>query len=302
MGNMNKLPEDVITKITSTHTNLSKSQQKVVEFILDKGIEALYMTSSQIADAVAVNRSTVVRTAQALGYEGFSELQTALQANYSQQFRPSSWHEAVSENLIEQLVEVDESNIHSVLRHMVQIETRNLSILPELINSDDFKKAVDVLITARTVNLMGYQLSKAIAMNFYYPLSLVRPECYLLEPESASLIRRMSQFSSEDVLFAISNYPYSRLTLQSVEFARSVGSTVVALTDSLLSPIAKQADITLVIPSRLWFFGNSIVTFALVNALSASVLLISPNSVETERRQTEKIYKQLRTFIEDDTD
>lgn len=300
MGPIEPLPIDVIKQITNTYDSLSKSQQKVVEFMLDKGLEALYMTSSEIAEAVALNRSTVVRTAQALGYEGFSELQTALQEYFSQQFAPREWLDIGRRDLMESLEEVGESDSHSILRQMVQIETQKLVSLPDLINQEDFNRAVELLSGARSVNLMGIQLSNSVAMNFFYPLNLIRGECYLLTTETTPLIRRLSQLNQADVFFAISNYPYARITLQCIKHARSVGAAIIALTDSHVSPVAKHSDITFVIPSRLWFYANSVVPFTLVNALSAAVLKRTPDSLTEEREQVKKAYKNLQIFLEDD--
>ena len=81
--------QDVIAVIRTQHDSLSTSQQKVTEFLLAHGLDVIHYTVTQIADSVQVNPSTVVRTAQALGYKGFPELQNELREQLMRQARLS---------------------------------------------------------------------------------------------------------------------------------------------------------------------------------------------------------------------
>ena len=75
----NQTNTDVMTQIRIQYDSMSKSQQRVAAFLLTHGIDVVYLSAARIAELVDVNRSTVVRTAQSLGYEGFPDLQSDLQ-------------------------------------------------------------------------------------------------------------------------------------------------------------------------------------------------------------------------------
>src|SRR5262245_13301804 len=79
---MTQASGDIETRMRMAYDSLSKSQRKVTEFLLTHGIDVVYLSAARIAKLVQVNRSTVVRTAQALGYEGFPDMQAALQAHF----------------------------------------------------------------------------------------------------------------------------------------------------------------------------------------------------------------------------
>ena len=74
---------DILMLIREAYAGMSAGQQKVLEFFLSRRLEAVYLSAARIAEMVDVSHSTVVRTAQALGFDGFPEFQTALQEQLS---------------------------------------------------------------------------------------------------------------------------------------------------------------------------------------------------------------------------
>jgi DNA-binding MurR/RpiR family transcriptional regulator len=288
--------DDIIRRINATLDSLSKGQQKVVEFMLKQGIEGLYMSSTRIADVVGVNRSTVVRTAQALGYPGFTDFQTALQDHFSRQFGSVDLIDIGTKQLRKDLDGSNPADLHAVLRHMVLNEIQKLTTVPDLIPAADFERAVDLLVGARSVAIIGLHLSKALALNFLYPLRLLRQSVFLLEPETIDYMRILSSLDEKAVLFTISNNLYSREALRCMEYARDVGATVITLTDSAIGPPARRADLALVIPAGLWFYGNSAVPFTVLNALCAAVLLRNPTP-PPDLSKVEQAFQQFDMFV-----
>jgi DNA-binding MurR/RpiR family transcriptional regulator len=288
--------DDIIGRINATLESLSKGQQKVVEFMLKQGIEGLYMSSTRIADVVGVNRSTVVRTAQALGYPGFTDFQTALQEHFSRQFGSVDLIDIGTKQLRKDLDGSNPADLHAVLRQMVLIEIQKLTTVPDLIPAPDFERAVDLLVGARSVAIIGLHLSKAIALNFLYPLRLLRQSVSLLEPDTIDYIRILAALDENDVLFTISNNLYSREALRCMEYARDVGATVITLTDSPIGPPARRADLALVIPAGLWFYGNSAVPFTVLNALCAAIMLRNPTPPR-DLTKVEQAFQQFDMFV-----
>ena len=300
MAENNHHHNDVVKQIAAAHETLTKTQRKVVQFLLNEGLEALYLSSSQIADALNINRSSIVRTAQALGYRGFADLQTALQMHFAAHSGSRDWFDIGSQRLIKELEEAGSSELHSVLLHMVQIETQKLVALPDLIPGEDFERAVDLLLAARSIQIMGLYLAHSLALNLFYPLRSMGLDCVLLQPESVEFERHLAGISEGDVLFAISNARYARATLQSIEIAKDAGAAVVTLTDSLLSPAAARSDVAFVIPAKLWFYSNSVAPFTLLNALSAALLLRLDNGSPGELPRVKRVFQHFQTFLADD--
>lgn len=293
--------DDIIRRINAALDSLSKGQQKVVEFMLKQGIEGLYMSSTRIADEVGVNRSTVVRTAQALGFPGFSDFQAALQLHFSRQFGSVDLIDIGVKQLRQDFDDSNPADPHTVLRQMVANEIQKLTMVPDLIPPADFERTVELLIAARTITIMGLHLSKALALNFFYPMQLIHRDCRLLEPDTVGYMRMLASLNSQDVLFTISNKRYSREALRCMEYARDVGAIVITLTDNPIGAPARRADLALVIPEGLWFYGNSAIPFTVLNAVCAAVLLHNPNPMPDLSR-IEQAFQQFDMFAGDEGD
>src|SRR5262245_35657740 len=110
------MTSDVITHIRTAYDTMSKSQQKVAEFLLTHGIDVVYLPAARIAEMTGVNASTVVRAAQALGYEGFAELQAALQDQLLRQTSPVERLQITSKQLTEAMADGSESVLHNMVR------------------------------------------------------------------------------------------------------------------------------------------------------------------------------------------
>jgi DNA-binding MurR/RpiR family transcriptional regulator len=284
--------EDVITVIREKHNSLSTSQQRVAKFLLGHGLDVTYFTVTQIAESVGVNPSTVVRTAQSLGYKGFPELQTALREQLMRQARLSERLQIGSQQLIDNLRKGQiASGETSIFQTVLREEIDNLLNLTQHVPVEVFEKTVDLLDKARQVFILGLGTSFAPALNFGNILRYVRPNTVVLKPGIDPLPSQLESLSSNDLLFAICFARYTRETLTTMEYARKVGAGIVALTDSLVSPAAQRADLSLVVPYRLWLYGNSVAVFALLNSLMGALFVRDPKAAEKRLEHLEFLFE-----------
>jgi len=289
---MKTTPPDAITHIRTNYDTMSKSQQKVAEFLLTHGVGVVYLSAARIAEMTGVNASTVVRTAQALGYEGFAELQGALQDQLLRQTSPVDRFQISSKQLTEALAEGGES----VLHNMVRTEIKNLEGLLQQLPTADFEQAVGMIEGARRVYIIGLRNSLPLALNFAVLLRYVRRDVRVLEPGRQTLADQLEELDASDLLFSIAYGRYVRDTLRCMDYAQSVNARVIALTDSTLSPAAKRANLALIVPFRLWSFGNSLASFAVLNAIFGALFLRHAGTAQERLKHLDRIYDALDVF------
>lgn len=289
---------DVMTRIKAAYASLSKSHQKVADFILDHGIEVVYLSATSIAEAVNVNRSTVVRTAQSLGYEGFLDLQTDLQVQLLGQVRS-----AASSTQAPAEIQSSASNevVDSVLYRIVHTELRNVERILQQVPLEDFDRAVELLASARRVYIVGLRGSYPLAQTFAMLLHYVRPDCFILESGSKALPDQIEQISKDDVLFAISYTRYVHGTILCAEYAKEIGASIVAVTDDASSSAFKLADLAFVIPFRLLWYANSVALFTLINALFAALFLRNPKATQQRIARLNLLYEKFQLFQDETT-
>ena len=284
--------EDTIAVIRAYHSSLSASQRKVTEFLLAHGLDVIHYTVTQIAESIGVNPSTVVRAAQSLGYKGFPEFQSALRKQLMRQARLSERLQIGSAQLIENLrIGQTTAGETSIFQTILREEVNNLLTLTQHVPVEDFEKAVDWLDETRQVVVIGLGTSLAPALNFGNILRYVRANTFVIKPGIDSIPSQLETLSGDDLLFAICFARYTRETLIAMEYARNIGARVVTLTDTPVSPAAKRADLALIVPYRLWLYGNSVAVFALLNSLMGALFIRNPQSAEKRLEHLEFLYE-----------
>lgn len=290
---------DVETRMRTAYGSLSKSQQQVTEFLLTHGIDVVYLSAARIAKLVQVNRSTVVRTAQALGYAGFPDMQAALQAHFLSRLSSIERFQYGSRQLIEEMHEPREDG-DSVLHRVIQTEIEHIETLLQSITTENFEQIVDMLATARRIYVVGLRASTPLAMHLAIPLRLIRPNCTIISYNSADgLVDQLETLGEGDVLFAITYSRYARDTINVMDYARTAGAKIVVLTDNPISPAATRADRVFVVPFRVWLYSNAAAPYVLLNAIFSALFLRFGDRVPERLEKLEQIYNQLETFTDE---
>ena len=281
---------DVIKRVRDHYGNMGKSQQKVAEFFITSE-EALYLSAARIAEILEVSHSTVVRTAQAIGFEGFPNLQAALQEQVFGRTTSAAAYELGKRKLGEDGQQ--DADPATLLRRLMLEDVHNIEVLANTISAEDFNASIDRLINARGVYVIGLRSSAPIARLFGTALRQMRPNCILLEPGTGDLVDQIFEMDEHDVLYAICFGRYATMTLRCMDFARSVGAHVITITDTPLSPAARRANVSFVVKNGVWFHGASAALLSLVNAFISAMLMQQP---EQAKQRLERIGNTLKYF------
>lgn len=293
--------KDVLQHIRTSFDRMSKSQRKVAEFLLTYGIDVVYLSASRIAELIDVNRSTVVRTAQALGYEGFGDLQADLQKQLLKRFSTADRVRMDLMRLSEDIEEsVGDGRDLAILQSMARAEIKDLENMVSRISEADFARAVDMLEKGQKIFVLGLRGSLPLAMGFIFLLRHVRTNCFLLEPGVDNFADQLISMTSDDVLFTISYSRYANETIRCMEYAHKLGTPIITLTDSPVSPVAKRADLTFVLLFRMYLYRNTSTPMILLNSLVAALSARQHKDSQARLERLEEIYDQFDVFRRDD--
>ena len=193
--------EDIVGWIRLNHESLSPSQQLVAEFLLKGGINVIHHTITEIAEEVGVNSSTVVRTAQALGFDGFPELQSVLRSQFLNQAKIAQRMQIGSQKLIEDL-SADVSDERHLFNTVLRDEVQNLLDLPQHVPTDAFDKTVDMIDAADHVYIIGLGASFPLALNFGNFLRYIRPNTTVLTPGIDPIPAQLTPLTKDDLIFS----------------------------------------------------------------------------------------------------
>ena len=282
------MPKDILSTIQASMGGFSKGQRLIARFILDSYDKAAFMTAGRLGRTVNVSESTVVRFAAELGYEGYPAMQKALQ-------------EMIRNKLTSiQRIEVSNDRIgnQDLLSTVMQSDMEKIRLTLEEADRASFSAAVDAIVSARRIYLLGVRSAAAIAsfMGFYF--NLIFPDVVLMQVAAVSeVFEQMLHIGPGDVIIGVSFPRYSRRTVKAMEFARDRGATVIAITDSIDSPLAPIADHALLAKSDMASFVDSLVApLSLVNALIVAIGRRMDNDLSATFGQLEQIWDEYQIY------
>ena len=241
----------------------SKGQKLIANFILNSYDKAAFMTASRLGKTVNVSESTVVRFAAELGYDGYPAMQKALQ-------------EMIRNKLTAvQRIEVSNDRIgnHDILSMVLQSDIEKIRMTLEEADREAFGHTVDTILDAKRIYILGVRSAAAIASFLGFYFNLIFENVTLVNTTSASeIFEQLLRVKKGDVVIGVSFPRYSKRTVKAMEFAHDRGASVVAITDSVTSPLAAIADHALLAKSDMASFVDSLVApLSMVNALIVAV-------------------------------
>ena len=285
---------DLITKIQSELPGFSKGQKQIARFILEHYDKAAFMTASRLGVTVGVSESTVVRFATELGYDGYPHLQRALQEMIRNKLTSVQRMEVAG----------DRMGGRDVLQTVLHADTDMIRVTLDEIDRDAFQGAVDALMGAKRIYILGVRSSSALASFLGFYFNLLFENVTLVHTNSVSeIFEQVLRVGPGDVLFGISFPRYSKRTLSAMKYARDRGARVIALTDSQLSPLARVADHVLLARSDMASFVDSLVApLSVINALIVADGMSRRDEIEQTFNKLERIWEEYDVYEKPEDD
>ena len=286
------MSKDILSLISSKMNTFSKGQKLIANYILSSYDKAAFMTASKLGEYVGVSESTVVRFASTLGYAGYPQLQKALQ-------------ELIRGKLTSiQRIQVsrDQMSGADILGSVMQRDMNSIHNVIDRLDRDAFSCAVDKLLGAKHIYILGVRSSSFLAgyLNFY--MHLIFKNVTLVQSSAAGEIyEQLAHIGRGDVLVGICFPRYSKMAIHAVEYASRKGGDVVAITDSALSPLYQMASVSLLAPCDMISFVDSMAApLSLLNALILAVGQQRRDDLSATLADMEQVWSRYSIFGKDD--
>ena len=257
------MQQDVLSLIESNRSAMSKGQRRIADYIETEYDKAAFMTAAKMGKTVDVSESTVVRFAVSLGFEGYPEMQKAMQEMVLNRLTSVQRLEVANDRLGQQ----------DILSTVLQSDMEKLRRTEETLDRDAFNKAVDAIVNAKQVFILGVRSTAPLAQFLGYYLRYLSDSVHIVTASGAgAMFEQIVGVSAEDAVIAFSFPRYSSTTVKGVQYCRSAGATVIGITDSMVSPLAENCDHVLLAKSDMLSLVDSLVApLSLVNALIVGV-------------------------------
>ncbi len=283
---------DLLKKLQDNMSEFSKGQKLIANYIVNHYGKAAYMTAAKLGEVVGVSESTVVRFAIELGYDGYPKLQKVLQ-------------ELIKSKLTSvQRIEVSSNRINegNILKSVLQSDMEKIKITMDEIDRNTFNSTVETILNARRIYILGVRSSAPLASFLGFYFNLIFDNIRLVHTTSVSeIFEQIINASSGDVVIGISFPRYSKRTIKAMQFAKDHGVSVIAITDSNESPLARYANYSLIARSDMASFADSLVApLSVINALIVAVGMRRKEHLYKTFERLETIWDEYQVYEKTD--
>lgn len=283
---------NLLSDIEARMPEFSKSQRYLADFIINHYEKAAFMTAAKLGAAVNVSESTVVRFAIEMGFEGYPEMQKALQ-NFSKNRLTSlqrldiAGDRLAGGNLIKNVLTQDMDRIRTTLENL---------------SEESFNAAVDKIISAKKIYIFGAMSSDILSRFLHNYLSLAFENVIYVSPiNSSGILKSLIRIGEGDVMISLSFPRYSKNTITATDYAKKCGANIIAITDSANSPLAEYADELLLAKSDMVSFADSLVApLSLINAILVAVGMRCRSELESTLMTLENLWAESEAYKKDE--
>ena len=261
--------EELIRLIHDRFDQMSKTYQKIAEYLTQNPNEVAVQSVNAIAAHCDIHASSFVRFAQALGYSGFKDLQALFQIRLS---TAAPGFEARKKALEGELSMREDRSEYGFLRELVVRDIASLQDLLEKTDAGDMARAAEMIEGADTVYLVGQLRSEPVVSLLRYILTMLGRPCVLLDASGGLATHMARNMKPTDVLIAVSFRFYATEVVNIVEECSKSGVQIIAVSDSTLSPLKKPSAILFAVQEHDYTFSRSLAApMCLAQALMVAV-------------------------------
>lgn len=250
------------------------------------------MTAARLGETVGVSESTVVRYAMFIGYNGYPEFQRDLE----------DWVQNKINSVQKIGAKYGKSSQSEILTSVLQADIEKLQDTIHKLDPVAFETAVNIILEAKTVYVMGVRSCEPLAefLNFY--LNMIRGSVVLLKTTSVSeTFEQMIRIDEQDAMIGISFPRYSMRTLKAMEFANDRNAKVITITDSVHSPMNLYSSCNLLARSDMVSIVDSLVApLSVINALVVAMCLKRPEDVKKSLKNLEDAWNNYQVYLNDE--
>ena len=230
------------SEIATRYDELSPRLKQVASFVLDNPNDIALETLAVNASRCDVQPSTIVRFAKVFGYSGASEMQRLFRDEILAAAPSPSYSERIRQ-FQERSDTVDWLLPYNVMREFAESNIIALEHLRDAVRKDDLDRSLELMQAAHTIYLAGVRRAFPVAAYLAYSLSHVEKRAFLLDGIAGMTSEQSWMLGPDDLVIAVSFKPYASETMAVVERATANGAPLIAISDSRLSPVAKNANV-----------------------------------------------------------
>ncbi len=280
-----------LRELKTRGNSLTPSQRKLLAYILAHEEESVFGKIGDLARGGHVSEATVSRLSRGLGFSGFPEFQKELQRHFRDKLTTTSRLQSTVRKV---------AGTEDVLARVLQADIENISETLKETPAAEFRNFVECLAGARRIVIVGLRSVHSLAVFMGVALEFLRKDVWIVEPGIGDMWDRVLGLKDSDVVVGIGFPRYTRQTVEILRFARSRGLKTLAITDTLISPLAHSSDHVLTARYKMDSFIESFTAaFSLINALVTALGIRDRKSTLASLQELERVWNSRGVYYDE---
>ncbi len=278
----------VFELLKSEYKFLSKKHKIIADFVLNNYDRAAFMTAKRIGDEINISESTVVRFAKKIGYRGFPEFQEELRDSIKRIL-------TTKQKLYSK---VDMSTFEDSVRSSFEYDINSIKKTMNKLDFAALKESVDSIMSSNSIYILGLRSSKVLADYFSFYLNFFHENVRSVNHGASDIIDQLINLKEGDMLICISFPRYSNQIIEYAKIIRSKGVKLLALTDSMDSPIIEYSTHSLIADYSIdSFIDSHVAPMALINAIVMGIAQQNKDLVNSKFQKLEDIWLKYNVYL-----
>jgi len=275
-------------KIISRYDSFSKNQKSIADYFI-KNLDTIpFMSVLEISNFTSTSVATVVRFAQRIGFKGFLELREEIS-------RELQSH--LVNNEIFPLID-NEKFPDDTLTFVANQDIRNINDTINLMERKNLQKGIDLILKSERVYTMGLGISYLLAEILSYQFCQVGIDAKIVSHNYSSFMEQVIYMNRKDVLIAFSFPPYSKETVEALNYAKRKGIKTISISNKQASPISFHSDISFVVSSQNMIYTNSFAAISvIINAITTECAIKNKKNVRAINKEMNKIVDEQNILL-----
>ena len=282
------MANDILDILNERQATFSKGQRRIAQYIIESYDKAAFMTANRLGKNVGVSESTVVRFAVDLGFDGYPSMQKAMQETVRNRLTSVQRIEVANDRIGDQ----------DVVSMVMQADMEKLRQTGETLSRQEFGDAVNAILNARRIYILGVRSAAPLADFLGYYLNYMFNNVHVITGCGTSeMFEKIVGVDASDTVVAFSFPRYSSATTKGAQYCRSTGATVIGITDNRESPLGQSSDLVLCAKSDMVSLVDSLVApLSVVNSLIVAIAAKRQKELQHTFESLERIWDQYNVY------
>lgn len=223
--------QNIMERLIAVKNNLPKKQKIVCDYVMEHPQEVSVSALPELAKKIGVGQTTIVRFMKNVGFDSYITFKKQFRRYTMETSQPTWWH-------LEKSLSNQDGTINKSWTEIMNILAGTMT--QQL--ADNFEQAIELMINAKSINIVSFRTSKVAGMYFEYMLSEFYPNIRQFGMDSDFIYDRLLHLDKNDVVVFIAISPYTSLTVEAAEYCHEKGIPIILITDRLSCPISSVAE------------------------------------------------------------